>query len=165
MNLNHAQNLRDPSQDFDSLFSYYSRDKSFNYYEITGQSRSELQNAFSMDGPGVYLIWKTSKEIPIYIGSAGKIGKEMKTGKSTVKKRMFQATTPYHFNRKEALLHFSPSDSKVLPSKYNRSVPINELLVGIFICPDHTIPASLEYLFLQGFINQFRDLPQINQKA
>ena len=151
-------------ENFDSLFARYSRASSFRYFEIASQSRSQLQSSFSCDGPGVYLIWKEGEKRPLYIGSAGKVSKKLEIGKSTVKKRMFQASTPYHFDKNKPILRFCPKDATVPPSGYSHSIPVPELRIGVFITPPNLAPAVLEHLLIQGFINQFGDLPEANQK-
>ncbi|MDZ4289470.1 MAG: hypothetical protein U0984_16010, partial [Prosthecobacter sp.] len=101
-------------------------------------------------------------DCPLYIGSSGKIGKGLVVSDSTIHHRLFGASTPYHFE--EEVFRFGPTTATVPPDGYTDSVPLRDLQIECYVVPSPKIPAAWEHLLLQGFINQFGDLPVVNQK-
>lgn len=130
---------------------------------IIGRSRKELMRRVG-NNRGVYLIFKKGESMPIYIGSAGKMIKGGSWNNSTIRKRMFQANTPYHFDKKTDLLCYGPKTTGVPPAGYRHSIPLDAIEIITIELEAPYAPSALEHLLIQGFINQYGDLPEANQK-
>lgn len=129
----------------------------------TGATRKILQSSVPPEIAGVYMIAKKNESHrPLYIGSSGKIGRGLETSGSSIRTRLFNASTPYRF--KEEVFCFGPTSAKVPPDGYTHEIPLNDLQIVCFRVPNPKIPAAWEHLLIQGFINQFGDLPIANQK-
>lgn len=113
---------------------------------------------------GVYVIHIQGVIRPIYIGSAGKINRNMTEGNSTVKSRLRYSSTPYHFDHVDDCLSYGPTTASVPPEGYSFSSPVAEIEIKVIQTPTGIAPSALEHMLIQGFINEYRDLPLINQK-
>ena len=151
-------------ENFDALIKKYKSAFVYGYSEYKGNTLFELLKRFKNNGPGVYVIWSSDMNLPVYIGSSGKISRGMQVSSNTVRKRLFYANTPYHFNRKKHIFQFSPTTSGVPPAGYKDQILIRDIKIDVFITPESIAPSVLEHLLIQGFINQHRDLPLANQK-
>lgn len=152
---------------FQTLFSSYSG--MFTATHHNGNSRNAVLASLSKD-VGVYVIFrKADSKCPIYIGSAGKI----ETGTagliyngSTILKRISGASTPYHLNGSTNEFEYDPTTSGVPPAGYGATIPLADIefacITKITSC--WLAPTVLEHLLIQGFINQFGRLPDVNQK-
>lgn len=116
------------------------------------------------DEKGVYIITERDLTKPLYIGSAGKMIKGGGWNKSTIRKRLSGATTPYHFDKKTDFLFYGPTSPGVPPSGYNHQIPISKIDVWVIIPEGLITPSALEHYLIQCFIFQYGDLPEINQK-
>ncbi len=149
------------NQTFAELFAKYRE-----IYPITvnhgGDRSGILKNV--PKGAGVYVIARQSDLAkPLYIGSSGKVSKGLKASPSNIYKRLMYASTPYKFDGTQ--LHYGPTTATVPPHGYTDSADLNELQITCFKLPASTIPSALEHLLIQGFVNEFGDLPLVNQKA
>jgi len=136
--------------------------KTFRASEHLGQNANEIL-AEVPDFPGVYVISPIfGQRRPIYIGSSGKISRDLATSKSTMRGRLRGANTPYKFDGEE--FHFGPTSSGVPPAGYTSMLKVRDLKVTCLQTPANIAPATLEALLLQGCIHDFGDLPVANQK-
>jgi hypothetical protein len=76
---------------------------------------------------------------------------------------MFGASTPYRFDDK--FFRFGPTTATVPPAGYTGAIALSDIQITCFAVFAPKIPAAWEHLLLQGFINQFADLPIVNQKV
>ena len=130
--------------------------------EHLGQSANEIL-ADVPDFPGVYVISPISgQRRPIYIGSSGKISRDLAASKSTMRGRLRGANTPYKFDGEG--FHFGPTSTGVPPVGYASKLKVRDLKVTCLQTPANIAPAALEALLLQGCIHDFGDLPVANQK-
>jgi hypothetical protein len=154
---------------FTELFNYFSQ--KYEVHEIQVSSRSELSKNIPAHIRGVYSFWAKKSNHPIYIGCAGKISRNKKdVGDQSiilrgndVKKRLSYASTPYHFSKELDILFYSPTTAKVKPEGYHSQISLNEIIIKIICIDDITSPAALEHLLIQGYINEFGNLPLANQ--
>jgi hypothetical protein len=65
----------------------------------------------------------------------------------------------------DTVFRYGPTTATVPPSDYKEEVALSDIQITCFTVPFPKIPAAWEYLLLQGFINQFGDLPVANQKV
>jgi len=115
--------------------------------------------------PGVYVVKSTiSKGRVLYIGSSGKINKEMSMSGSSIRQRMFGASTPYQFDSVSNSFCFGPTTSGVPPAGYRHAVPVATITVTCLDVRCPMAPSVLEHLLIQGHINEFGNLPDANQK-
>ena len=147
---------------FTALYAQYG--EVFRLTTHEGADRANLMQTVPGEFPGVYLIWKKGVPQPLYIGSSGKIGPDLSPSGSNVKRRLFGANTPYHFDKNAPVWRYGPTTAGVPPAGYFYEVPISDLRMSIFALPPPQAPAVLEHLLLQGFINEFGRLPVANQK-
>lgn len=114
---------------------------------------------------GVYIINETGNNHRVlYICSAGKIHKGLKTSLSTIRRRMTGASTPYHFDRRANVFCYGPSTTGVPPAGYNQAVPVGQIEITCLAVKCPKAPTILEHLLIQGHINEFGALPDANQK-
>ncbi len=154
--------MNDLFRNFSELFSEYS--KNFGVKEYVGTDRAQLMQQVPSVGRGVYTYWVKGAKRPIYIGCSGKVSANGDLSGSTVKKRIFSASTPYHISRTESYLFYSPTSAGVPPDGYNSKIQLSELSIKIIMVSDKIAPAALEHSLLQGFINEYGCLPEANQK-
>ncbi|MFT6207066.1 MAG: hypothetical protein ACJA0T_000970 [Colwellia sp.] len=154
--------MNELSKTFSELFECYS--KQFKFEIHTGSSRAEFMKSVSTQTRGVYSVWLRDSDRPIYIGCAGKISKKGELTGNTIKTRMFQANTPYHFSKTSDDYFFGPTTATVPPKGYDSAYPIKDLIIKLIIITNNTAPAALEHILLQGFANEYASLPQANQK-
>jgi hypothetical protein len=109
-------------------------------------------------------MWRIPSQRLIYIGSSGKVLRALALNGSSVRQRLFGANTPYYFDGNQDLLRYGPTSAKVPPSGYLYSMAIGDLQVEVIETPDDVAPTALEHIILQGYMNQYRTLPDINQK-
>ncbi len=128
-------------------------------------SRREFMESIGKGTRGVYLFRKKDSDRPIYIGSSGKIGRQMSASGSTIRSRLFYANTPYYFSPDDDKLHYGPTTPGVPPEGYSHSLNLDELEIEILQMDADKAPSVLEHLFIQGYLNEFNDLPEINQKV
>jgi hypothetical protein len=147
---------------FTCLYAQYREIFSVTTHE--GENRASLMATIRYGFPGVYLIGRKNSHQPLYIGSAGKIGPDLRLSGSNVKTRLFSATTPYHFDRISHVWRYGPIMADLAQTAYIHEVPIVDLMLTIFNLPLPYSPAVLEHLLLQGFINEFDRLPTANQR-
>lgn len=117
--------------------------------------------------PGVYLI-SEGKEI-IYIGSSGKVDRNLNSSSSSVKSRLTNAYTPYAII--EDKFKFAPFGRKIgtnKPEGYLHEITLAKLTFIIFDLRHRNnqviAPSALEHILIQSYINQHRKLPKANQK-
>lgn len=154
---------------FSDLFNFYS--EIYSVITVEGASRSDLMAKIPASIHGVYTFWSSNAKQPFYIGCAGKISRKKSLEKNSaielsgnkVKSRMFNASTPYHFSKSSNFIQFSPTTAGVPPEGYNSSIAVNDLIIKVICIHDLTAPAALEHLLIQGYINEFGDLPEANQ--
>ena len=153
--------MSDLNQTFTDLISKYK--DSFSSSTHTGDRRESILAKIPKKA-GVYVISvRTQLTKPLYIGSSGKVCKGLKASSSGIYSRMKGANTPYKFEG--AVLRHGPTTATVPPAGYADFISLNDLLITCFVLPASKIPAAFEHLLIQGFINEFGDLPLINQKA
>jgi hypothetical protein len=150
------------NKNFDDLYKIY-RSK-FNPTEHAGKTRESLMKSMPHKR-GVYLIWKRSddKHKLLYIGSSGKIKKGNLPSGQDVRKRMFGSSTPYKFDSTD-IFKYGPTTTGVPPARYKKSVRLSDIQIEVFATPTNVAPSVLEHLLIQGYVNQFKDLPEANQK-
>jgi hypothetical protein len=146
---------------FDDLYTIYQ--KQFDHTECANENRKDLLKIVP-PVRGVYLIWKTTEKKPLYIGSSGKIKKGMLLSGQNVKARIFGSSTPYKIDRVTNEFKYVPKTTGVPPSGYYHAVKLTAIRITIIATPTDIAPSVLEHLLIQGFINQFHDLPEANQK-
>jgi hypothetical protein len=150
---------------FDQLYAMYTAE--FPPTTHIGATRTGLRGTMQEgvpNRPGVYVIYERTSDIPIYIGSAGKIGRNLVASGSTMRTRIFQSTTPYHFDNDEDLFRYGPRDADVPPVGYASDFPIANIRIECLVVPHPLAPSVLEHLLIQGFINQYHDLPLVNRE-
>ncbi len=150
------------SAHFSELFRHFTA-----YYPsetYAGDSRASLMEQIPTGKRGVYTYWKKGAINPFYIGCSGKIDKTSELCGNTMKSRMFQANTPYHFSKTENYLFFEPTTATVPPAGYQSYFQISEVEIKTIEITDKIAPAALEHLLIQGFINEYGCLPLANQK-
>lgn len=147
---------------FDELFEQYQHQ--FPLMTFTASSRAEFMQIVPTQLRGVYSYWKKDATRPFYIGCAGKVGKDGRLSGNTIKARMFQANTPYHFKKEANTLCFGPTTAGVPPAGYVHSIDMSDIVIRALIIEDNTAPAALEHILIQGYVNQYHSLPQANQK-
>ncbi|MDO9558317.1 MAG: hypothetical protein Q7I89_01370 [Syntrophales bacterium] len=110
------------------------------------------------------MIWKKGALSPIYIGSSGKIEKKLKLSGSSIRGRMFGSSTPYHFDATANQFKYGPTTPGVPPAGHHYAISLSEIEVTCLVVYSPSAPTVLEHLLIQGFINQYHDLPEANQK-
>lgn len=156
------KDMLDINRTFDELLLKYV--DMFSTSTHSAATRRALQASVPAKIPGVYVIVKkTDVRRPIYIGSSGKIGRSLLPSGSSIRSRIFGASTPYRFG--EAVLQYGPTTTTVPPADYTEHVALGDIQITCFAVFAPKIPAAWEHLLLQGFINQFGDLPVANQKV
>lgn len=150
--------------DLQKKFSELTADHSnmFQQSDYEGTTRNELMTAVPSHVRGVYFLMKKGVEQPLYIGSSGKIEQGMQLSGSHIRSRLFNSTTPYHFS--DDMLQWGPTTATVPPDDYKHSMPLCDVVITIIPTGNRIAPAVLEHLLIQGFINEFGDLPECNQK-
>ena len=96
----------------------------------------------------------------MYIGSAGKMGRHLVLSGSSIRSRLFSATTPYHFG--EDVFHYGPTTSAIPPAGYAHQIPLRDVEVTCFVISAPKAPTAFEHLLIQGFIDEF---PHIGKPA
>jgi hypothetical protein len=126
------------------------------------------------DGCGVYLIWRKCNEVRelLYIGKTGTLKPrveglpQIRDFEQGFRKRL-ERWTPYSFFQE----HFcycpkfggNKKPSPHLEANYSERVPLSEIEIDFFICPDLKLaPAYLEALLLQSYIATNMRLPPAN---
>lgn len=147
---------------YTELFRSYSEQVSTTRH--SAGNRNELMSSLPKSA-GVYIIVRKGSPTPIYIGSAGKIRREAARAVRTVKARLSGAYTPYKFATDSHILRYSPVGEVASkpPQSYEHEIPLGEITIIVMATDDALAPAALEYTLIQGFINEFRALPLINQ--
>lgn len=127
--------------------------------------------------PGVYVIHyqdpinKDSVDEVVYIGCAGKIGRNSNLNGRTIGGRFKNGTVPYHFNYQQQIWEFHPKASnpnalrKLPPAqRYRSSLPLAQIWVEVFIFSPagKFAPSVLESLLLQMFVEHYTKLPLAN---
>ena len=146
---------------FTKLFKAYSG--RFPVSMHRGATRKELMDSVPKGNPGVYVMWREGDQKPFYIGSSGKVKKGLVKSDSTVSKRLFNSSTPYHFSKSDNALHYGPTSAGVPPDGYHDCIDLKLLKIDVFSLGDNIAPSAFEHILIQGFINEFGDLPEINQ--
>ena len=150
------------SRNFYDLFAEYSSTLEFSSF--TGSTRKDLMEAMPKDKRGVYSFWKKGSDRPIYIGCAGKISEKNLVSGNTIRARVFQASTPYHFDKTDHVLRYLPTSAGVPPAGYNNEISLDYLEIKTLFVPESMAPSVLEHLLIQGFVNEFGELPEANQE-
>lgn len=121
--------------------------------------------------PGVYLVWEA--ESLIYIGMTGKVQKsedkcELPPKGSGLRDRLAR-WDPYCFDEQYQVFRYglarrAPSKKTALEIGYETEVQITNIRVDCFkyLRSENKAPALLESILLQGFINQYDQLPVVN---
>ena len=149
---------------FDDLLDSYRLLLGVNCTTHEGDCRNALRGSVNDDAAGVYVIHDRILKKVLYIGSSGKISPDLTPSKSTVKNRLFNANTPYHFDKNEDVWRYNPTSSGVPPKGYQDCINLSALQITILRTPPNMIPAALEHILIQGYINQYAKLPTANQK-
>jgi hypothetical protein len=110
------------------------------------------------------LVWRKSENHPLYIGSSGKIEKDLALSGQTVRQRLFGSSTPYHFDATAHVFRYGPTTSGVPPAGYTYAINLADICISTIATPNNIAPTVLEHLLIQGYINQHGDLPAANQK-
>ena len=147
---------------FDALYKQYK--KVFIHSTHSSHTRAGLMKSVPAKTTGVYVIWKKGALSPIYIGSSGKIEKKLKPSGSSIRSRMLGSSTPYHFDTTANQFKYGPTTSGVPPAGYHYAISLSEIEVTCLAVYSPSAPTVLEHLLIQGFINQYHDLPEANQK-
>lgn len=152
--------MPDINQTFTNLLLRY--DRIFSKSTHTGNTRSAMRTLIPSKA-GVYIISRIEESNrPLYIGSSGKIARGLVVSGSSIRSRLFAASTPYKFE--EDVFRFGPTTAGVPPDSYTNAVSLKDLQILCFVVTAPKIPAVWEHLLIQGFINEFGDLPIANQK-
>ena len=77
---------------------------------------------------------------------------------------MFGSSTPYHFDTTANQFKYGPTTAGVPPAGYHYSISLSEIEITCLAVYSPSAPTVLEHLLIQGFINQYHDLPEANQK-
>jgi hypothetical protein len=121
---------------------------------------------------GVYVIRRMSKGCAVYIGLAGRVGKDGSLAtKGGLNKRAYR-WTPYYFDAEEGAFRYAPekpsSNSKKaqLEAGYQSSIPYKDLDIVCFKIGenDRLAPAMVEALLLQAHLEQHGCLPEANRQ-
>lgn len=157
-----GKTMQEIHESFDTLFARWK--DVFHSTIHASKNYAGLRASIPAKVTGVYIVRDTEQDRIIYIGSSGKIQKQLVPSGSSIRSRLFGSSTPYHFDKATNDFRYGPTSSGVPPKGYSYAVPICSIEVTCIAVACPFAPSVLEHLLLQGHINQFRDLPDANQK-